>query len=114
MIISRYENIFIKIGTFFQKEFLVKDFDNNVIDLTGYTIEAKFSNSILPINTINSDMVKIEPLDSSILVPLDGKIIISSNNTNLYKFGRYMYQINLIDGDDKKFRVFEGILTIDP
>lgn len=114
MINSKYENIFIKIGTYFEKSFIVKDFDNNIINLTDYTIEAKFSNSLLPINTLNSDMVKIEEFDSSISEPINGKIVISSSNTNLYKFGRYMYQVNLIDGSGKKYRAFEGILTIDP
>jgi hypothetical protein len=113
MIISKYENLFTKMGIYFEKSFVVKDLNNVVINLTGYTIEAKFSNSILPSSTINSDMVYVTNLNANIINPTTGSIVISSD-TSSFKFGRYMYQVNVIDSTNKKYRAFEGILTVDP
>lgn len=113
MIYSKYENLFTKIGTYFEKSFVVKDFNNNVIDLNGFTIEAKFSNSLLPISSINSGMVVVTNLNAEITDPVNGIIKITSD-TSSFKFGRYMYQVNVMDSTSKKYRVFEGILTVDP
>jgi hypothetical protein len=116
MIVSKYTNIFAKIGSNFSETFYVKDLDNNPIDLILYTIEASFSNSILPQTSVNASTVSTTTLTSNITNAGQGIVAISatSTQTTAFKYGRYFYQVNLIDSSLNKYRAFEGILTVDP
>ncbi len=116
MILPKYSNIFVKMGSTFSENFIIKNVDTTALDLTPYTIEASFSNSILPQTSVNASSVITINLTSAISNPLQGIITLSATSTETaaYKFGRYFYQVNLIDSSLNKFRVFEGILTVDP
>lgn len=115
MITPKYTNIFIRIGADFLQEFVINDFNNLPIDLTGASISASFSNSTLPYDAINCPLVHVSNFVAQIDSALDGKISISSPNsaTSTYKFGRYFYQVN-ITLSGKIYRAYEGILTINP
>lgn len=117
MITPKFVNIYARIGDDYTEDLYVKDFNNVAIDLTGYTISANFSNSILPPSSINSSMVHVTPITATISDAINGKInlTISSTNINTYSMGRYFLQVNVTHtATNKVYRIFEGILTINP
>lgn len=117
MIVSKYINTYLKIGTDYEEDFYVVDFNNVAIDLTGYTVSAQYSNTMLPLGSINSTLVKNTSIPATISNATTGKISlsISSTNTSTYSFGRYFIQITLTNtASGKKYRAFDGILSINP
>lgn len=115
MLAPQYNNIYLTSGTTFSHKFYIKDLENVVYPMTGYTVSSSFSNSLLPASTINSTMVKSIAFGAAISDITTGEITISATaeNTATYTFGRYYYTVNIansITGDIQ--RVAEGILTI--
>lgn len=98
-------NLVIDQGTDFEATFEMLDDNGAVIDLTDYTGEAEMRKYYTSATGYAFNVS---------ITANTGEVVLSMNNatTNSIPDGRYLYDCELTDGDGKKSRFIEGIVTI--
>jgi len=104
-------NIVIEQGATFSQEFIVKDSDGSVKDLTGYTATAQIRRSYY--SSTSTDF-------TTAIVAADGKVTLSltAAETAAISVGstgnnRYVYDLEVASASET-LRPFEGIVTVRP
>lgn len=98
-------------GIPYQKKFLVRNEDNSLPSMTGWTARMHFrkytSSSIIELdaNTINGKLT-INTADSSV------EIILSENDTASLGSVKYVYDIELLDPSLKPIRLVQGNVSV--
>lgn len=106
------KNLVIDQGTTFSLTVTVSDANENVMDLTGYTVRAQLRKSYGSTSYTSFTVALSED-------PTDGQLTISLNDTQTsgLKSGRYVYDIEIVspvvEGSEVT-RVLEGIITVTP
>lgn len=99
---SKKEHLYIDQATDYEKVITVAN--TNLTNCTSFAHIKKFYTS----NTYVSMTTSLDVANSTITLSLDA-------NTSLnMDYGRYVYDVELIDEDNKRTRIQEGILTINP
>lgn len=88
---------------------LTDDVTNDIIDLTDYQVRSQMRRSYYSLNASANIVCTIT--DTS-----NGEITmsLSSSNTANIKSGRYLFDMELIDGSGSVSRILEGIITVTP
>lgn len=100
------ENITLEQGTDFEKTFNIKNPDSSIVDLTGYTIDAKIKKHSESVTSYNFSVG---------VVSTSGSITISmaSTITDLLPFGRYYYDIiSTEDSSGKVSKLYTGMVLV--
>lgn len=106
-------NIDIDAGSDWSQEFLYQDPDGVAIDLTGGSAEMVIRRSIPGATaalTLTSDV------DGGLTItPEDGSILIEITRTQSAALsGRYVYEIHYTSAGDKRERLLEGSVNVNP
>lgn len=83
------------------------DANNQPIDLTDYTIVAKFKKSPSSTKEYSFDIL-VSPLIG------EATLTLAANASANIPSGRYVYDCVITDPDNVKLKILEGILTINP
>lgn len=99
-------NIVIDQGTTFTSYFLINDDEGNPVDLSIYTARAQLRKHYTSSNSTSF----------SITANSTGYVTMSlaANTTANLTAGRYVYDVELVDGSNVVSRVIEGMITISP
>jgi hypothetical protein len=103
------KNLYIDQGADFNAQITVYDDNNAPWDLTGYTGIAKIRKSYYSSTSVDFT-VSFNVLRTTGIINLD----LTSSQTSNMEYGRYLYDVVLVNGAGKKTRVIEGIVTINP
>lgn len=104
---AKKQNIVVDQGTSFNTTISMYADDGSVLNLTGYTCSSKIKKSYTSINSI-SFATSISGNDGIITLSL------TPEQTANVSYGRYLYDVELIDSSNNVTRVIEGIVTITP
>lgn len=90
----------------FSSSFTVLDVFNNPIDFSTYTASSQMRKTYMSVNSYSF----------SVTANSTGGITLSmtANNTALIDAGRYVYDVEVVDGVGVKSRIAEGIITVTP
>lgn len=102
-------NLYIDQGSDFNAQVVIYDDNNAPWNLTGYTGSAKIRKSYYSSTSIDFT-VSFSSVRTSGTVILE----LSSAQTSNMEHGRYLYDIVISNSINKKTRVIEGIVTINP
>lgn len=99
-------NLIIDQGADYTTSINVADEDDVPIDLTNYTGVAQ----------MRKHYSSITYYSFNVATAANGTVTLSmsANSTNAIPYGRYVYDCELTDGDGKRSRLVEGIVTITP
>lgn len=88
---------------------LTDDVTNVNLDLTGYQVRSQMRRSYYSLNATAN-------IVCSITDTANGEITMSlgSANTAAIKAGRYLFDLEIVDGGGMTSRVLEGIITVTP
>jgi hypothetical protein len=105
---SKTFNLYIDQGTDFNTVIVVSDDTGSIRDLTGYFGRAQLKKSY--------DAVNNTAFSVNIDNPEDGEIILTLSNdvTSNIKYGRYVYDLELVSNTNIVERVVQGIAVISP
>ena len=103
-----YSNLFIDQGTDFVADIDVTDSENNPLDLTGYTVAGQVRRSYTSKTAVD--------FHSMVIIADKGQIRISLSamETEDFKAGRFVYDVEITSDSGIKTRVLEGQITITP
>lgn len=101
-------NLAIDQGTTYSVTITVNDATGSARDLNGFTGRAQMRRSYFS----SSNVAFTVSIDN----PLDGEVILSlsSAQTANLKYGRYVYDVELVSNSTTVERVVEGIVTVYP
>jgi len=101
-------NLFVDQGTDFSTVIVVGDETGSPRDLTGYTGRAQLRKSF--------DTQRNTAFEVNINNPLEGEVILSLSNqaTSNIKYGRYVYDVELLSNANVVERIVQGLIIIDP
>lgn len=99
-------NLVIDQGSTFITTFTMNDDDGNPINLSTYTGSSQIRKHYTSSNATSFTV----GLANTGVVTLS----LLANTTNLMTPGRYVYDVELVDGDGDVSRVVEGLVTITP
>lgn len=101
------QNLYIDQGTTFSLTLIVTDQNNDLKDLTDYTVSAQMRKSYYTSSSVS--------FTASASMPEEGEITISltATQTSALKAGRYVYDIE-IASEVETLRVLEGIVVVNP
>jgi hypothetical protein len=101
-------NIVIDQGTTFTLSITVSDFTDTPINLTGYTLRSQmrksYNSNTYTAFTVTSD----EPTEGEINLSL------TATQTSALRYGRYVYDVEIVSSTGVVTRVLEGIVTVNP
>ena len=99
-------NITIDRGTNYQSEFTLLNSDGSVVNLTGYTIEAKVKKNPTATTAVGFSATSV--------IPTSGQIILSMDafTTNQLKSGRNYFDVILISPDGTITKALEGMVFV--
>ena len=105
---ARNVNLVLEQGVDFQAVFTIRNNNNSPLNLTGYTGISSIRKS--PTSST------AYPLTLSFPDLLNGKVAVSMGHTatGTMEGGRYVYDVELIDGAGRISRIIEGTVTITP
>ena len=91
----------------------LKDADDNVINLTGYSVAMQIrkqktaKDAVDTLTTANSRIT---------LAPVQGKftLVFPHSVTEDFPSGRLVYDVEITSGDDERTRILEGVITVTP
>jgi hypothetical protein len=106
--LAEFVELFIDQGASFSSTITVKDANNNLLDLTDFTVSAQMRKSYYSSNAINFDIVIDAPDFGLINMELNAET--TSNITP----GRYVFDVKITDEFGDAIRVFEGIANVSP
>lgn len=99
-------NLVVQQGTTFSNTIVLKDSSNNDLDVTGYSANGMMRKHY---DSTNSSATFTTSLSN-------GQVVISldANTTTSIVAGRYVYDVELTDGDGAVTRWAEGNITVTP
>ena len=100
-------NLIVDQGTDYETVINVTDDDGNIVDLTGYTADAQMRKHYTSV-TYYTFTTSINIAKGTVALSL------TSNTSNRIPAGRYVYDCELTDANNKRSRLVEGIVTITP
>lgn len=106
-------NLTIEQGIPFEQEFLVKNPNGSVKDLTGFSGRMQFRlqysspTPALSATSANGKIV-INTIDSIC------KIVLTEADTTALIYNKYVYDVELLDASNKPLRLIEGVVTVTP
>lgn len=100
-------NIVIDQGTDFETTIEVRDDDENIVDLTGYTGAAQMRKHYTS-SAQTAFTVTISPVLGEV------KLSMSANTTTNITPGRYVYDCEVTSSSNVVTRLIEGIVTVSP
>lgn len=107
-------NFTINKNTDFKVSINIRQSDNNYLDLTSYSVEAKMARNYTTTNKISLNAQKIDPATGLIELSLpdvsSGLIV----GTDSLKIGRYVYDVILTDSVLSKEKVITGVIEVHP
>lgn len=103
------KNLYIDQGTDFSVQLTIYDDNNQPWDLTGYTGSAKIRKSYYSLNSVNFTL-SFDVARTTGIITLE----LTSSQTSSMEYGRYLYDVVITNLSNKKTRVIEGIVTINP
>ena len=100
-------NLFIDQGATYATTLKLTDSDGTAINLTGYSAAAQMRKHFTSSNSVSF---------STTLQEQSGNLILelSANTTANIVAGRYVYDVELTDGQGRISRIVEGIVTVNP
>lgn len=101
-------NLVVNAGTDFNQIFTLESSDtNSALNLDGYTASAKMRKWSGSLSSTSFTVNILSPVG-------DGKISLSltSEQTEVLKPGRYIYDVVITDDSDIKYRVIEGMVLV--
>jgi hypothetical protein len=102
-------NLVIDQGTSYSITITVSDANGNTLNLDGYTVSGQMRKSYGAISYVPfTTVINLPSTDGEITISLD------PDQTSALRAGRYVYDIEIVDMDEKVTRVLEGIVTITP
>ena len=103
-----YRNFIVDQGSDFSHPFVITDLAGEPLDLISYQVMARLKHSY-----ISEDFTD---LGVSISETVPGQITLSvpAETSNSVRYGRYVYDVILIDEMSRPKRILEGIITINP
>jgi hypothetical protein len=103
-------NLYIDAGSLFSVIITVRNSDQSLMNLNGYTVAAQIRKSYGSTTAYN--------FNASVFDPLSGKIRLQlpADQSSLIKPGRYLYDIEITSTNNpgQKVRVVEGLVIITP
>lgn len=105
---AEFVELLIEQGASFSSSITVKDADNNLLDLTNFTVKSQIRKSYYSSTVIEFDITVDAPEFGIINMELNAQ------ETSNIRAGRYVYDVNLYDNFGDAIRVFEGIVTVSP
>lgn len=101
-------NLAIDQGTTFNATIAVTDDNGNSRDLSNCTARAQLRRSYFSTSNVEFTV--------SINNPLEGEIVfsLSADKTANLKYGRYVYDVEMLNADSETERVLEGTVTVYP
>lgn len=100
-------NLFIDQGATYATKLNITDANGAAVDLTGYTAGAQIRKHY---SSSNSTSFSVSVTAATGVVVLQ----LSANTTANLTAGRYVYDVELVDGSGRISRIIEGIVTISP
>lgn len=114
---ARYIELTIEQGATFVSKFIVKDFDGNAVNLTGYAPNAQMARDYYqhePYSTALSE--RVVPFLTTVTDAVNGEITISmsSSATRLLRPEKYVWECEIvpIGSPSSRQRVAEGIVLV--
>lgn len=98
-------NIVIDQGTTFASSIAILDENEDPINMTNYSSRGQIRKTYTSSNAINFTTA----LANGVLV-----LSLTANQTANISSGRYVYDVELVDGSNTVVRILEGIVTITP
>jgi hypothetical protein len=92
-------------GTTFNSEIELTDQDGNDLDVTNMHAYAQMRKHYTSTNATSFSCA----LSNGMLV-----LSLTAEQTNTLSAGRYVYDIELVDGSNNVHRLFEGVVTVTP
>jgi len=104
-------NLTIDQGATFSSDITVKDNSGNLLDLTGYTAQAKMALGYASTRTrVNMTTAFASDRTTGVLT-----ISLTADQTNTLEApARYVYDVEIVASDSTVTRVIEGIITVNP
>lgn len=99
-------NLIIDQGTTFSSSFNVNDDAGDALDLEGYTGRSQIRKHFTSSNSVS---FSVSVVNTGIVT-----LSLSSNTTTTLTPGRYVYDVELIDGGGAVSRIVEGVVTVTP
>jgi hypothetical protein len=106
--LAEFVELFIEEGASFFSTITVKDADNNLLDLTDFTVAAQMRKSYYSSKAIDFDII-IDAPDFGII-----NMELSAETTSNISPGRYVFDVKITDQFGDAIRVFEGIANVSP
>ncbi len=103
------KNLYVDQGTDFSVQLTIYDDNNSPWNLTGYTGQAKIRKSYYSSTSVNFTL-SFHAVRTTGVITLE----LNSSQTSLLEQGRYLYDVVITNPSNKKTRVIEGIVTINP
>jgi hypothetical protein len=101
-------NIVIDQGSTFSLTITVTDFTDTPINLTGYTLRSQLRKSYFSNTFTAFTVTSPAPLDGEI------KLALTATTTSSLRYGRYVYDVEIVSPTNEVTRVLEGIVTVNP
>ena len=101
-------DIIIDQGSTYSTNLNLTDSSNNPVNLTGYVGRSQFRPSY-DSNTAYSFTVSIPNPNTGVVI-----LSLSANDSSNVAFGKYLYDVELVDSGGNVTRIVEGILTLTP
>jgi hypothetical protein len=106
--LADFVEIFIEQGASYLSTVIVKDAENNPINLTDFSVSSQLRKSYYSTTSIDFTIVVDAPEEGIINMELDAK------TTSNIRPGRYVYDVKIEDDFGDAIRVFEGTATVSP
>lgn len=103
------KNLYVDQGADFSVQLTVYDDNNAPWNLTGYTGLAKIRKSYYSTNSVDFTVTFNANRTTGII-----NLNLNSSQTSAMEQGRYLYDVVITNTSNKKTRVIEGIVTINP
>lgn len=95
-------------GSDFTAELSLENDDGTPMNLSGFEVYSQFRKSYGSLTGYSFDSSIADPQNGTIRLELLGEA------SSLIKPGRYLYDVEVVSINNRKTRVIEGILTINP
>lgn len=101
-------NLFLDQGTTFSANITAKDNSRNIRDLSGYTARSQMRRSYFSANSVSFSATIPSPATGNVVIALT-----DAETANL-KYGRYVYDVELVSSSNVVERLVEGIVVVNP
>lgn len=105
---SNVVNLFLDQGAEFYRTMTVVDVNNLPINLTNYTIAGQIRKTYTSVANTSLDLVFLDRIAGRVSMGLNHSV------TETLQGGKYVYDIEITSPENKKYRILEGVLTVNP